>query len=271
MNKLKRSLRKGLRGQHTEIVDQYRDVLPNFIIIGAAKSATTSLATVLPKHPDIFISKPKEPKFFGRNYKKGWSWYASRFEQGKGFALRGEASTMYTSRMENFAHTPKLMYNYLPNVKLIYIVRNPLDRIVSQWRHYRGRHPNCGDFKEIIRDAHMRRLILGCSMYFQRLSRFREYYPDEQIYCMTFEDLLTTPKLSLQNTLQFLGIDSHVEQMLDQNGRIPQENESGAKGRGHVEKPKWGEKLKSKVLRRIQPDAEQMLAYMGKPLNFWKL
>ena len=117
----------------------------------------------------------------------------------------------------------------------------------------------------------MRRLILGCSMYYKMLSRFREYYPDEQIYCMTFEDLLTTPKLSLQNTLQFLGIDSHVEQMLDQNGRIPQENESGAKGRGHVEKPKWGEKLKSKVLRRIQPDAEQMLAYMGKPLNFWRL
>ena len=72
-------IRKGLRGKHAEIVDLHRDSLPNFIIIGAAKSATTTLTTILPQHPDIFISKPKEPKFFGRYYKKGWDWYASRF------------------------------------------------------------------------------------------------------------------------------------------------------------------------------------------------
>ena len=271
MTSHKKLLLEGLSGVHTDLANQHQNYLPNFIIIGAAKSATTALTTALLKHPDIFISKPKEPKFFGRNYRKGWSWYASRFEDGKSFALRGEASTMYTSKMKKFIHTPELMYRYLPNLKLIYIVRNPLDRIVSQWRHYRGRHPNCGDFKELIRDIHMRRLIIGCSMYFERISRFREFYPDEQIYCMTFEDLLTKPERSLQKTLNFLGVDPLVKQMLDHNGLLPLENESGAKGRGYVEKPKWGSKLKSKVLRRIQPDAEQMLAYMGKPLNYWNL
>ena len=271
MSKLKKKLKQGLTGEHSHLVDQYHDCLPNFIIIGAAKSATTALTTALPKHPDIFISKLKEPKFFGSNYKKGWAWYASRFEKGKGYTLRGEASTKYTSRMKEFIHTPELMHRYLPNLKLIYIVRNPLDRIISQWRHFRGRHPNCGDFKEIIRDLHMRRLILGCSMYFERLSKFREFYPDEQIHCMTFEDLLTTPEQSLQKTLKFLGVEPQVKQMLDHNGRLPVENEAGAKGRGHVEKPKWGSKLKGKVLQRIQPDAEQMLAYMGKPLNYWNL
>ena len=272
MPKQKKSpLQRGLEGKHTDLVNQYRDILPNFIIIGAAKSATTTLTTILPKHPDIFISKPKEPKFFGRNYKKGWTWYASRFEEGKDFLLRGEGSTMYTCKMKKFLQTPELMHRYLPNLKLIYIVRNPLDRIVSQWRHFRGRHPECPDFKEIIRDRHMRRLILGCSMYYERLSKFREFYPDEQIHCMTFEDLLTGPERSLQETLKFLGVEPEVKHMLDQNGQIPRENEAGAKGRGQVEKPKWGTKLKKKVLRRIQPDAEQMLAYMGKPLNYWDL
>ena len=272
MPKQKKSpLQQGLKGKHLDLVNQYADILPNFIIIGAAKSATTTLTTILPKHPDIFISKPKEPKFFGRNYKKGWTWYASRFEQGKGFLLRGEGSTMYTSKMKRFLHTPELMHLYLPNLKLIYIVRNPLDRIVSQWRHYKGRHPDCPEFKELIRDQHMRRLILGCSMYYERLSKFREFYPDEQIHCMTFEDLLAKPEQSLQKALKFLGVAPQVKQMLDQNGHIPLENEAGAKGRGQVEKPKWGEKLRCKVLRRIQPDAEQMLAYMGKPLNYWDL
>ena len=264
-------IQQGLAGEHSEIVNQYRDILPNFIIIGAAKSATTTLATILPQHPDIFISKPKEPKFFGRYYKQGWSWYASRFKQGKNFPLRGEASTMYTSKMKGFKNTPELMYRYLPKIKLIYIVRDPLDRIVSQWRHYRGRHPDCADFTELTRNRHMRRLILGCSMYFQRISKFREYYPDEQIHCMTFEDLLNNPENSLKKTLKFLGTEPKIVQMLDHRGKIPRINEAGAKGREYIDKPIWGDKLKSKVLRRIKPDAEQMLAYMGKPLDYWNL
>ena len=59
--------------------------------------------------------------------------------------------------------------------------------------------------------------------------------------------------------------------MLDQNGLLPRENEAGAKGRDNVEKPKWNTELKAKVLRKIKPDAEQMLTYMDKPLNYWNL
>ncbi len=264
-------LQQGLEGKHAHIVNQYRDSLPNFIIIGAAKSATTTITSILPLHPDIFISKPKEPKFFGRNYYKGWDWYASRFEAGKEYALRGEGSTMYTSKMKGFHHTPELMHRYLPNLKLIYLVRHPLDRIVSQWRHYRGRHPKSADFNELMSNRHLRRLIVGSSMYYQRLMGFREFYADDQVHCMTFEDLLAEPNQSLQKILKFLGAKPQVKQMLDQNGCLPRENEAGAKGRDHVEKPEWNAELKAKVLRKIQPDAEQMLAYMGKPLNYWGL
>ena len=272
MSSTKKSLlQQGLGGKHAHIVNQYRDSLPNFIIIGAAKSATTTLTTILPLHPDIFISKPKEPKFFGRNYNKGWDWYASRFEAGKAYALKGEASTMYTSSMKKFQHTPELMHQYLPDLKLIYLVRHPLDRIVSQWRHYRGRHPKCADFNELMSNRHLRRLVVGSSMYYQRLLAFREFFPDDQIHCMTFEDLLAEPNQSLQKTLKFLGVKPQVKQMLDHNGRLPRENEAGAKGRDHVEKPEWNTELKAKVLRKIQPDAEQMLAYMSKPLNYWDL
>ena len=264
-------IRKGIRGQHAEIVDQYRDSLPNFIIIGAAKSATTTLTTILPQHPDVFISKPKEPKFFGRYYKKGWDWYASRFNKGKNHLLRGEGSTMYASGLRSFSSTPELMHRYLPDLKLIYIVRHPLDRIVSQWRHYRGRNPECADFSELMRDRHLRRLIVGCSMYYQRLSAFRRFYPDEQIHCMTFEDLLSSPRRSLRQMMRFLGVKPRVKRLLDSNGQLPRENQAGEKGRGHVEKPQWRDGLKRRVLRRIRPDSEQMLAYMGKPIDYWEL
>ena len=264
-------INQGLRREDWDIASQYMDILPNFMIIGSAKSATTTLSTILPKHPDIFISKPKEPKFFGRNYYKGWDWYASRFESGKDFALRGEASTMYSSLMKKFKRTPKLMHQYLPNLKLIYIVRHPLDRIVSQWRHYRGRHPNCANFNQITEDRLLRRLVIGCSMYFRRLSKFRKFYPDRQIYCMTFEDLIENPECSLKEILEFLGVEPLVQGMLDDNGCLPKENKAGTKGRDHVEIPEWNPALKKEVLHKIRPDAKKMLAYMGKPLNYWNL
>ena len=264
-------IRKGLRGKHAEIVAQHHDSLPNFIIIGAAKSATTTLTTILPQHPDVFISKPKEPKFFGRYYKKGWDWYASRFKKGKDFALRGEGSTMYASGLHSFSKTPELMHRYLPDLKLIYIVRHPLDRIVSQWRHYRGRNPDCADFSELMRDRHLRKLIVGCSMYYQRLSAFRRFYPDDQIHCMTFEDLLTSPKRSLRSMIRFLGVKPMVKKLLDSKGALPKENQAGEKGRGYVEKPEWNNGLRRRVLRHVEPDAQQMLAYMGKPSDYWEL
>ena len=178
---------------------------------------------------------------------------------------------MYTSSMKKFKHTPELMRRYLPDLKLIYLVRHPLDRIVSQWRHYRGRHPKCADFNALMSNRHLRRLVVGSSMYYQRLLAFREFYRDDQIHCMTFEDLLAEPNQSLQKTLKFLGVKPQVRRMLGHNGLLPRENEAGAKGRDHVEKPEWNAELKAKVLRKIQPDAEQMLAYMDKPLNYWNL
>tara|TARA_A100001234_G_scaffold162490_1_gene143755 strand:+ start:569 stop:1387 length:819 start_codon:yes stop_codon:yes gene_type:complete len=262
-------IQQGLNDEHASLALQHTDSLPNFIIIGAAKSATTTLTTILPKHPDIFISKPKEPKFFGRYYSKGWDWYANRFSDGQGLALRGEGSTMYTSQMKAFKDTPELMHRHLPKLKLIYIVRHPLDRIVSQWRHYRGRHPECPDFSDFMDNKKLRRLIVGCSMYYQQLSRFRQFYPDEQIHCMTFEDLLSNPKKSLRNTLRFLGVKPKIKKLLDSNGCLPRVNEAGDKGRTFVEKPSWDPILKWRVSRIVRHDSEQMLNYLGKPKTYW--
>ena len=266
-------IKEALRGHDHSIVNANKDLLPNFIIIGAAKSATTSLANALKLHPDIHISKPKEPKFFGRNFGKGWDWYFSLFRTRADATFRGEASTMYASKLQDFRKAPKLMSMYIPDVKLIYIVRHPLERIVSQWRHYSspGRHPEYSDFSELLSSRRLRKLIVGCSMYYQQLSRFREFYPDKQIHCMTFEDLLSDPKKSLRSTLKFLGVKPKIKKLLNANGDLPRVNEAGDKGRVYVEKPEWNPILKWRVSRIIRHDSEQMLDYLGKPKTYWNL
>lgn len=266
-----RMIKESLRGDYDSFIKEKISSLPNFIIIGAAKSATTTLTTILPRHPDIFISKPKEPKFFGRYHSKGWEWYASRFEKGSSLALRGEASTLYASRMKSFRHAPELMRRCLPELKLIYIVRHPLDRIVSQWRHYRGRRPECADFGDLMDNRTLRRLVVGCSLYHRHLSSYREYFPDDQIHCITFEDLLNHPKRTLRGMLRFLEVKPKLQLILDRDYTLPKENVAGDKGRGHVDKPEWDPALRKRVLKVVKPDARKMLSYMGKPISYWDL
>ncbi len=266
-----RMIGQSLRGDYDAIVEKNKKNLPNFIIIGAPKSATTTLTTILPRHPEIFISKPKEPKFFGRYHSKGWEWYTSRFSEGAALKLRGEASTLYASRMQTFRRAPELMKKFMPDLKIIYIVRHPLDRIVSHWRHYRGRNPNCPDFNLLLKSGNLRRLIVGCSQYHRHLTSYRNHFPEEQIHCMTFEDLLGKPQRTLRELFRFLEVKPMLKTVLDSGLILPQENEAGAKGRGHVEKPEWNPKLKRRVLRIIRPDAKKMLAYMGKPSDYWVL
>lgn len=270
---LRTAIEAGLRGDHAAEVEALGKRVPNFIIIGAAKSATTTLTTVLPRHPDFFISKPKEPKFFGLRYDKGWQWYGRLFKRGKGCKLRGEGSTMYASALDAFTHTPALMHRYLPNLKLVYVVRHPLERIVSQWRHRKGRDSSTNDFAHLMKSRHLRKLIVGCSLYHERLEEFRVYFPDSQIHCLTFEDLISEPRETLTSLLHFLGASTdaeHIELLLD-NGQLPRVNEAGDKGRELVKRPSWHKKTQRQVLDLIRPDAEKMLSYMGKPSNTWSL
>jgi hypothetical protein len=271
--RLRTVIEAGLRGEHEAEVIALGRRVPNFIIIGAAKSATTTLTTILPRHPDFFISRPKEPKFFGRRYDKGWSWYGRLFKAGRSCKLRGEGSTMYASALNSFAQAPALMHRYLPELKLVYVVRNPLDRIVSQWRHRKGRQTRTRDFQGLMRSRHLRKLVVGCSLYHERLQSFRQFYPDAQIHCLTFEDLIAAPRPTLTALLTFLGASTapeHIDLLLD-DGRLPRVNEAGDKGRALVEAPPWTDKLRSEVLEVVRPDAERMLAYMGKPLDTWDL
>ena len=270
---LKKEIEAGLRGEHQHDVDSLGRRLPNFIIIGAAKSATTTLTTILPRHPDFFISKPKEPKFFGRNYDKGWQWYGRLFKAGKGKRLRGEGSTMYASALNSYENTALLMQRYLPELKLVYVVRDPLERIVSQWRHRKGRKHSTRDFEAIMSSRHLRKLVVGCSLYYERLQSFRCVYPDQQIHCLTFEDLTSDPSGTLKELLKFLGARSNSErvQLLLDDGKLPRVNEAGDKGREMVAAPQWSPGLREELLDLVRPDAERMLEYMGKDKRVWNL
>ena len=111
----------GCDGAHEREAKKMAEWMPNLIIIGAPKSATSTLAFTLSQHENIFCCSPSEPKFFGSKYHKGWDWYSKIFQKGKKYKTRIEASTKYASSEDLFARTPELKRRYAPTTKLIYL------------------------------------------------------------------------------------------------------------------------------------------------------
>ena len=110
---------------------------PDFIIIGAMKCATSTLHEQLALQPAIFMSEPKEPNFFSNDeeYSRGPAWYQGVFNNAPPTSLCGESSTHYT-KLPTYPLTIERIRKHLPpTVKFIYIMRHPIDRLVSQYIH----------------------------------------------------------------------------------------------------------------------------------------
>ena len=264
----RQQIHRSLQGEHDRIAAIYRAQLPTFIIIGAAKSATTSLATALGRHPEIQISQSMEPKFFGRHYLRGWEWYANQFEADPRRPLRGEASTMYSSSYGSYARTPELIRHHLGCIPLIYLVRHPLRRIESHWRHWQGRITDCPSFDQLLRSPRLRQRVVEASLYHQQWQRYRRWFPEQSMLSITTEELSAQPQSTLQRILSFIGAAPDCSGLLEK-GELPLMNPAGAKGRRQVAAPRWSDALKQQTIDLIRPDSERFLASTGRPINTW--
>lgn len=109
---------------------------PDFIVIGAMKCGTTTLAAQLGAQPGFFMTDPKEPNYFSDDhiFARGPAWYAALFEPAAPSDLRGEASTHYT-KLPDLPETLPRMTAALAEVRLVYMIRNPMARLVSHYIH----------------------------------------------------------------------------------------------------------------------------------------
>lgn len=177
---------------------------PDFIIIGAMKSGTTTLHKYLSGHPDIFMTTPKEPGFFSRNevFKKGFDWYLSLFQDAKMNQITGEASTCY-SRWPAFDEVPERIFNFNNNVKLIYILRHPVERAYSHYGHLTFTDKKSfASFEDALSKENE---IVLSSKYMLQLNKFLEYFPKEHILLVDFEELMNNPNNILVKIQKFIG------------------------------------------------------------------
>ncbi len=168
------------------------------------KCATTTLHEQLARQAGIFMSRPKEPNFFSddENYERGVGWYGSLFDRARPEDLRGESSTHYT-KLPTYPRTIDRMLRHLPRVKLIYVMRHPIDRLVSQYVHEVTVGQVSGDLCEAI--ASMPELI-DYGRYAMQLHPYFEAFGAGSILPIFFHRLVSQPQAELERIGRFLGL-----------------------------------------------------------------
>ncbi|MDO9457239.1 sulfotransferase [Nocardioides sp.] len=233
---------------------------PDFLIVGAPKAGTTALHTALTQHPDAFLTQPKEPKYWlcddappphwngpgDRHSQQEWVWraraYADLFRGARDDQVRGESTPFYL--WSRGAH--RRIGEALPDVKLIAVVRDPVDRAYSNWMHLWSdgleREP---DFRRAfeMQDARVehgyapfwRYRELG--LYGEQLQHLLDHVPREQVLVMRYRALVDEPAVAVDTACRFLGIRE------GQVASIPRDN-----ARSYAE-PGWRTRTLGPVVR----------------------
>lgn len=183
---------------------------PNLFIIGAMKSGTTSLHEYLDTHPEIAMSEEKEPGYFVEELglHKGEEWYRSRWGQEGQFRYWGESSTHYT-KLPVFQGVPERLYRFNPDARLIYIMRNPFDRIVSHYWHALRDAFHGGELRPLLKAVEEDPGYLAFSDYATQLEPYFERFGREAILTLTFEALVEDPQREVDRIYRWLRLPSH--------------------------------------------------------------
>lgn len=204
--------------------------LANLVIIGAMKCATSALHRCLGQHPDIAMSRPKELNFFFAdptvpeadsarverrcpdpvawtpgNWQRGMAWYAGHFPSTA--MVRGESSPGYTS--PSHPGVAARMAATVPHARLVYLVRDPIERTLSQYRHHRREGAESRPLEAALLDPASQYIARG--RYHERLVPFLERFPRSQICVVTQEELRTAPHATVRAVLAFVGVDDRFE------------------------------------------------------------
>lgn len=181
--------------------------LPTFLVIGAQKAATTTLYELLRRHPDIYLPPDvKETSFLldEVNWHKGVAWYESLFEPGAGHRHRGECSPAYTI-FPRFRHCPERAASLMPDARLVYLIRHPVERMVSAWVQLVG-----AGFEHRPLDVALRydAGYAQTSSYALQLDRWLARYDRDQLLVVRSDDLAAEPGPTLDLVLAHLGLDT---------------------------------------------------------------
>jgi hypothetical protein len=256
--------------------------LPSLFVIGTAKSATTSLHVYLDQHPGIFMSKPKEPFFFEAEYERGAAFYYRKYFGGwNGERVVGE------SRHRNLylPFVPARIHAFNPHASLIAILRNPSERAVSHWWHWRSRGmeelapaeafqcdidrlhsgkqssspAEIGCLDESGRSGD--RTYIDTGYYAEQLERYIALFGRNRLHVILFDELVREPRKTVREACRFLDVDPDPVAKIN----VEPLNQSSPGMWGHVDRRTW-----DWLGAHYEAHNRRLEALLGRSLEIWR-
>jgi hypothetical protein len=283
--------------------------LPNLLIIGAAKCGTTSLHFYLDQHPDVFMARPeegsgphKEMRLFWRDdWQERLGWYERQFDPGA--KVRGEATPSYT-HYPYLPDVPRRIHSVIPEARLIYLVRDPIDRIVAHWAQTREDGERAS-LEQALADYERPDHRLVCaSRYATQVERYLEYFPRDRLLVLDMDELRADRLATIQAAFRFIGVDDRYrsaafegqlnargdkraltgagaglwDRVLVPAGQVVPE---GIRGRAapplrrvlsrQVETPPLPEQIETGLREMLRPEVERLRSLTGKEFASWSM
>lgn len=227
-----RKRRETFRFQH---ITAFMRTVPDFLIIGAQKCGTSSLYTYLSQHPSVCPAFVKEVRYFNNHFQKGLRWYKAHFPSTLYIKMKGRKSghNLITGEGEPSylpnPIVPQRVFNLIPTVKLIVMLRNPVDRAYSQYHHriVRGHEKlsfeevveadkaklkngwaglNTGNFKSL---GHTHYSYLPRGLYVDQLKMWRDVFPENQFLILKAEEFFRDTQTVFNQVLSFLDLPAY--------------------------------------------------------------
>ena len=225
--------------------------LPDLVVVGAMKAGTTALHDQLAQHPDVFMSEVKETDHFLRpDALARMEDYARHFEGAEGHAVVGESSPNYTKR-EAFPGVPERMVEALGAVRVIYLVRDPIERIRSHYQHHLATRGRWMTFDE----AATYEGFVAPTRYASQIRPYLELLGRERVLLMTTEHFADDPVAAMGAVWTFLGVPAHAVEVVRSHRTADKRMPRGGKVLGRL-----GRRLPRRLATRPVNAAEPLSA-----------
>ena len=180
-----------------------RHNLPDFVIVGPPKCATTWMYECLGEHPDVYMPDTDSVNYFDMNFHRDIEWYSQHFEDAETPDIVGEESPQYLFDI----NATERMSNDNPDTKLIMCLRNPMKRAFSHYWHEKKKNRILYDFEDALEIYPIYHDWISPGFYYQHLKRFKQHFPEENIKVLIFDDLKEDDESFIQEIFEFVGAD----------------------------------------------------------------
>lgn len=162
----------------------------------------------LSEHPNIFLAETDHIHYFTTKFHYGHDWYLDHFSSSNGQSIIGDTTPQYAK----FDDARERMYSFNPEAKIVLMMRHPIFRAWSHYKHEKRRGITNAPFTfSLYGNTDIYRAWIETGFYDKHYANLLKFYPKEQIYCVLFDDVEKKPKEVLQGVLKFLGVDHSHE------------------------------------------------------------